>query len=81
MSERITRDFTFAGVRFNIVTLPSKNKLQVWFKSQVDSHFQFGHSKPLPKGMTADKAADTVREFLMGQLDAAEYNRLLPSEA
>ncbi|AEJ92361.1 hypothetical protein TIMSHEL_73 [Mycobacterium phage Timshel] len=81
MSVRETRDFTFAGVRFNIITLPEKDKLQVWFRSPGDSHFQFGHSKPLPKGMTASKAVDTVREFLMGQLDAAEYNRLLPSEA
>ncbi|QKO02468.1 hypothetical protein KIV64_gp20 [Mycobacterium phage DroogsArmy] len=78
---RVTRDFTFAGVRFNIVTLPTKDRLQVWYKAAGDGHFQFGHSKPLPKGMTADKAADTVREFLMGQLDAAEYNRLLPADA
>ena len=79
--ERVTRDFTIGNARFNIVTLPSSRRLQVWFKAGFPGAlWEFGHSKPMPEGMAAVKAADTAADYIKGRLSLDEYNELIPPD-
>ncbi|ASW31333.1 hypothetical protein SEA_FRED313_75 [Mycobacterium phage Fred313] len=71
------REFSHAGIRFQIIKLPVRRRLQLWLK-WGEQPWEFGHGKDVPEGMSFETAANYMREFITGDLDHGTYNRLLP---
>lgn len=73
------RDFTHGGVRFNVLYLRSRRRVQLWY-SQGGYQWEFRHGKDVPEGMTAAEAIDLVHRYVTGAITAAYYNGALPGE-
>ncbi|AYD87027.1 hypothetical protein SEA_NEARLYHEADLESS_98 [Mycobacterium phage NearlyHeadless] len=63
-----------------VMELDSLGKVQLWFKPPWanDSMWGIGHSKEIPADLSAESAADIMRDFITRAIDHDEYNALLP---
>ena len=67
-----------ATFRYQVIVLPTLNKVQIWYKDPWSNTWEVGHSKEIPAGKTAKYAAVTMKHFITGVIGHAEYNQLLP---
>lgn len=74
-------DFTFRGIRFNILHLRSSRRVQLWLQTRPGEPWEFGHSKPIPANMPPADAIGLMHDFIVGTCNHETYNRLLPEEA
>ncbi|ASZ75508.1 hypothetical protein KIW74_gp20 [Mycobacterium phage Kimona] len=70
-------EFVFGGMRFQCLHLPTQNRVQLWLRHHTQQ-WEFGHAKPVPEGMDPATVANIMRQFIVGEIDHAEYNRILP---
>lgn len=52
-------------------------RVRLWYK-RPGRKWAIGHSKRVPGGMSTNKAADIMRDFITGKITQAEYNTILP---
>lgn len=72
------RDFTHAGIRYNVVYLRGQNRVQLWLQSAPGQPWKFDHGKTVPQGMTVGQVVHAMRQFVTGQIDHETYNAMLP---
>ena len=71
-------DFHHGGIHFQVIELPTLNRVQLWLRHESSDGWEVGHGKDVPTGRTAKYAAVTMKHFVTGVIGHDEYNHLLP---
>lgn len=71
-------DFTHEGIRYNVVYLRGRNRVQLWLQTEPGQPFEFGHGKDVPPGMTPGQVMAAMRQFITGAIDRETYNAQVP---
>jgi hypothetical protein len=72
-------EFQHGGIRFQVIELPTLNRVQLWMLTDGAKVWEVGHGKDIPTGRTAKYAAVTMKHFITGVIGHDEYNHLLPA--
>ncbi|AER26475.1 hypothetical protein FGG39_gp10 [Mycobacterium phage Saintus] len=68
--------------QYQVMALDAVGKVQLWFQARFigepPGDWAIGHSKEIPADLSAESAADIMRDFITGAIDHYEYNALLP---
>lgn len=65
------------ATEYQVMHLESVGRVQLWYR-EFDGKWTIGHGKDIPAGMTAGDVAETMRQFIIGDIDHVEYGELLP---
>jgi hypothetical protein len=73
------RGWTFedGGYEWQIVSLNGSTTVRLYFRATGSSEWSFGHSRDTD-GRGAKFVAETMRDFVTGTIDSAEYLSILP---
>jgi hypothetical protein len=60
-----------------VIELETQGRVQLHYKAPGQK-WELGHGKDIPLGMDAFDVAETMREFILGDITLSEYNAVLP---
>jgi hypothetical protein len=70
--------FDHEGIQYQVIELPTLNRVQLWLLERGAHRWEVGHGKDIPTDMDFHDVADTMREFILGDMTYSQYNELLP---
>lgn len=68
--------FEHEGIQYQVIELPTLERAQLWLLER--GRWEVGHSKSIPTGMNLYDVAETMQEFILGDMTFGQYNELLP---
>lgn len=64
--------------KYEVIELESLKKAQLWYWWPAVGVWEVGHSKDIPEGFDLTSVSDVMQAYVFGEIDHAEYNRILP---
>jgi hypothetical protein len=71
-------EFQHDGWRWQVVQLPTMNRVQLWHLTPGDTQWRIGHGRDIPTGMSFERASKLIEWYIVGTLTHEQYNALLP---